>query len=158
MLRYGMQWVMPGKYNQVTYYGRGPVETYIDRDAQPLGIYTQKVSEMYHPYVRPQESGNHTDVRRWAVTDAAGHGLEFIATGKMECSTLPYLPEDLDDGIDKNLHQSHSGDLIERPFSVLQIQQRQFGVGGINSWGTWPLRQYHLNYLDYDFTYIVNPC
>ena len=158
MLRYGMQWVMPGKYNQVTYYGRGPVETYIDRDAQPLGIYTQKVSEMYHPYVRPQESGNHTDVRRWAVTDAAGHGLEFIATGKMECSTLPYLPEDLDDGIDKYLHQSHSGDLIERPFSVLQIQQRQFGVGGINSWGTWPLRQYHLNYLDYDFTYIVSPC
>ncbi|MDY5687531.1 MAG: glycoside hydrolase family 2 TIM barrel-domain containing protein [Bacteroidaceae bacterium] len=158
MLRYGMQWVMPGKYNQVTYYGRGPVETYIDRDAQPLGIYTQKVSEMYHPYVRPQESGNHTDVRRWAVTDAAGHGLEFIATGKMECSTLPYLPEDLDDGIDKYLHQSHSGDLIERPFSVLQIQQRQFGVGGINSWGPWPLRQYHLNYLDYDFTYIVSPC
>ncbi|MDD6606215.1 MAG: glycoside hydrolase family 2 TIM barrel-domain containing protein, partial [Paraprevotella sp.] len=40
MLRYGMQWIMPGKYNQVTYYGRGPVETYIDRDAQPLGIYT----------------------------------------------------------------------------------------------------------------------
>lgn len=158
MFRYGMQWVMPGKYNQVTYYGRGPVETYIDRDAQLLGTYTQKVSEMYHPYVRPQESGNHTDVRRWAVTDAAGHGLQFLATGKMECSTLPYLPQDLDDGNEKNLHQSHSGDLVERPFSVLQIQQRQFGLGGVTSWGTWPIRKYHLNCLDYDFTYIVKPC
>ncbi len=158
MFRYGMQWVMPGKYNQVTYYGRGPIETYIDRDAQQLGIYTQKVSEMYHPYVRPQESGNHTDVRTWAVTDAAGHGLKFLATGKMECSTLPYLPQDLDDGANKNAHQSHSGDLVERPFSVIQVQQRQFGVGGVNSWGTWPIRKYHLNYLDYDFTYIVKPC
>ncbi len=158
MFRYGMQWVMPGRYSQVTYYGRGPVETYIDRDAQPLGIYTQKAADMYHAYVRPQESGNHTDVRTWAVTDAAGHGLQFLATGKMECSTLPYLPQDLDDGPDKNAHQSHSGDLVERPFSVIQVQQRQFGLGGVNSWGTWPIRKYHLNYLDYDFTYIVKPC
>ena len=158
MFRFGMQWVMPGEYDQVTYYGRGPVETYIDRDAQQLGCYTQKVGEMYHPYVRPQESGNHTDVRSWAVTDAAGHGLKFLATGKMECSTLPYLPQDLDDGPDKYAHQSHSGDLVERPFSVLQIQQRQFGLGGVTSWGTWPINKYHLNYLDYDFTYIVKPC
>ena len=158
MFRYGMQWVMPKEYDQVTYYGRGPVETYIDRDAQPLGLYTQQVSEMYHPYVRPQESGNHTDVRTWAVTNAAGHGLEFVATGKMECSALPYLPQDLDDGPEKTAHQSHSGDLVERPFTVLQIQQRQFGVAGVNSWGAWPIRKYHLNYLDYDFTYIVKPC
>ncbi len=158
MFRYGMQWVMPARYSQVTYYGRGPVENYIDRAAQPLGTYTQKVAEMYHPYVRPQESGNHTDVRTWAVTDAAGHGLLFLATGKMECSTLPYLPQDLDDGPNKYAHQSHSGDLVERPFSVIQVQQRQFGVGGVNSWGTWPLRKYQLNYLDYDFTYIVEPC
>lgn len=155
MFRFGMQWVMPSQYNTVTYYGRGPEENYIDRNSQPLGLYTQKVSEMYHPYVRPQESGNHTDVRQWAVVDVAGRGLQFLATGKMECSTIPYLPEDLDDGMNKADAQHHSGDLTPRPFSVLQIQQRQFGVGGVNSWGAWPRGEYHLHTVNQEFTYIV---
>ncbi len=155
MFRFGMQWVMPKEYDRVSYYGRGPIENYIDRNAQRLGVYTQNVADMYHGYVRPQESGNHTDVRTWSVINPAGHGLQFIATGKMECSTLNFLPEDLDSGMDKYASQPHSGDLIPRPFSVLQIQQRQFGVGCVNSWGAWPRREYHLNYLDYDFTYIV---
>ncbi len=155
MFRYGMQWVMPKEYDRVMYYGRGPIENYIDRNAQPLGVYTQSVADMYHPYIRPQESGNHTDVRTWAVVNPAGHGLQFVATGKMECSTLNFLPEDLDDGVEKNDEQRHSGDLVPRPFSVLQIQQRQFGLGGEDSWGAWPRREYHLNCLDYDFTYIV---
>ncbi len=155
IFRFGMQWVMPQAYGKVSYYGRGPVENYVDRNAQPLGLYSQKVSEMYYPYVRPQESGNHTDVREWSVTDEAGRGLRFTATGAMECSTIPYLPEDLDDGVDKNKVQHHSGDLTPRPFSVLQIQQRQYGVGGVNSWGAWPRKEYRLTCRDLDFTYIV---
>lgn len=158
MFRYGMQWVMPAQYSTVTYYGRGPEENYIDRNnSQLLGLYTRDVAEMYHPYVRPQESGNRTDIRQWAILDAAGHGLQFIATGKMECSTLPYLPSDLDSGEDKSMIQMHSGDLTPRPFSVLQIQQRQFGVGGVNSWGAWPRNEYHLHATNLDFTYIVQP-
>ncbi len=156
LFRFGMQWVMPQTYGTVHYYGRGPVENYVDRNAQPIGLYTQKVSDMYYPYVRPQESGNHTDVREWSVTDEAGRGLRFTATGAMECSTLPYLPEDLDDGDDKRTKQSHSGDLTPRPFSVLQIQQRQFGVGGVNSWGAWPRKEYRLDCSNLDFTYIVS--
>ena len=156
LFRFGMQWVLPEDFSSITYYGRGPNENYIDRNhAARIGLYEQKVSDQYWNYIRPQESGNNTDVRYWQLTDKAGHGLRFTATGKMEASTIPYLPEDLDDGPRKEIHQSHSGDLTPRKFNVLQIQQRQFGLGCVNSWGAWPLGEYQLPYADYDFTYIV---
>lgn len=158
LLRYGMQWVMPKEYDVVEFYGRGPNENYIDRNnSELIGFYTQKVADQYWPYIRPQESGNKTDVRYWRVLNAQGKGLEFRATGKMECSALNYLPQDLDDGMDKSVHQSHSGDLTPRNFTVLQIQQRQMGTGCVNSWGAWPRGEYQMPYKDYDFTYIVTP-
>lgn len=158
LLRYGMQWVMPQEYDQVSFYGRGPNENYIDRnDCERIGVYTQKVADQYWGYIRPQESGNKTDIRYWRVLNAAGEGLEFRATGAMECSTIPYLVEDLDDGTDKGQFQHHSGDLIPRNFSVVQVQQRQMGVGCVNSWGAWPRGEYQMPYKDYDFTYVVVP-
>ena len=156
MFRFGMQWVMPRDYQTVNYYGRGPVENYIDRNfGQKLGIYTQKVADQYWGYIRPQESGNKTDVRYWRVLDGAGHGLQFTAVGSMEASALNFLPEDLDDGPRKDARQSHSGDLTPRDFTVVQVQQRQFGVGCVNSWGAWPRNEYQMPWKDYDFTYIV---
>ena len=156
LFRFGMQWVLPGEYNQITYYGYGPHENYIDRKgSQRLGIFTQSVADQYYGYVRPQESGNKTDVRYWTLTNARGEGLTFMATGNMECSTLPYLVEDLDGGPRKNAHQYHSGDLTPRNLSVLQIQARQFGLGCVNSWGAWPRKEYQMPYQDYRFTYIV---
>ena len=157
-LRFGMQWVMPEQYNQVRYYGRGPVENYIDRNhSARLGLYSGPVADQYYPYVRPQESGNHTDVRYFQLLDGQGHGLQFAATAAMEASALPFLPADLDDGHDKGAHQSHSGDLVPRPYSVLQLQSRQFGLGCVNSWGAWPRKEYQTAAAPYDFTYIVTP-
>ena len=156
LFRFGMQWVMPEKYQQITYYGMGPNENYTDRHGfQTLGLYKQKVADQYWPYVRPQESGNKTQIRYWNLTDVSGRGLSFVATGKMECSTLNYTVDDLSSGMEKNWVQMHSGDLTPRPFSVLQIQAQQFGLGCINSWGHWPREEYRMNYQDYDFTYIV---
>ncbi|MCD8305022.1 MAG: DUF4981 domain-containing protein [Prevotellaceae bacterium] len=156
LFRFGMQWVMPEQYGEIKYYGRGPVENYTDRKtSQRIGLYTSKAADEYYPYVRPQESGNHTDVRYWQMTDKKGRGLQFAATGAMEASALCYLPEDLDDGQDKSAIQHHSGDLTPRKLSVVQIQERQFGLGCVNSWGAWPRSEYQLPYQDYDFTYIV---
>ncbi len=158
LLRYGMQWVLPAEYSTVEFYGRGPNENYIDRNnSERIGLYTQQVADQYWGYIRPQESGNKTDVRYWRVLNKQGKGLEFRATGKMECSTLNYLPEDLDSGQDKGATQFHSGDLTPRNFSVVQVQQRQMGVGCVNSWGAWPRGEYLMPYKDYDFTYIVTP-
>ena len=159
MFRYGMQLQMPQAYNSVKYYGRGPVENYCDRhDSEFLGVYEAKVADEYFPYVRPQESGNHTDVRWFRVLDAEGKGLEFYAGVPIEVSALNYLTEDLDDGPvkDKAIGR-HSGDLVERPLTHVHIQQRQMGLGCVNSWGAWPREEYMLPYRDYDFTYVVKP-
>ena len=159
MFRYGMQLQMPQAYNSVKYYGRGPVENYCDRhDSEFLGVYEAKVADEYFPYVRPQESGNHTDVRWFRVLNADGQGLEFYAGAPIEVSALNYLTEDLDDGpVKDKVIGRHSGDLMERPLTQVHVQQRQMGLGCVNSWGAWPREEYMLPYRDYDFTYVIKP-
>ena len=156
--RFGMQLVMPGEFDRIEYYGRGPGENYVDRNTGDfLGHYTQDVSAQYWPYIRPQESGNKTDVRWWSVINAAGKGLKFYGPAPLECSTLNYLTSDLDGGPEKADRQMHSGDLTPRPFSVVHIQGRQMGLGCIDSWGSWPLRQYLIPYADLSFTFVIEP-
>lgn len=158
LMRYGIQLVMPKAYNMLTYYGKGPGENYIDRNnGDRLGVYDAKVADQYWGYVRPQESGNKTEVRYWQVKDENGKGLEFYSFAPMECSTLNYLASDLDDGWDKNAHQSHSGDLTPRDFSVVKLAARQRGLACVNSWGAIPLEQYRMPYQDYSFTYVIRP-
>jgi len=158
LMRYGMQLVMPKAYNMLTYYGKGPGENYIDRNnGDRLGVYDAKVADQYWGYVCPQESGNKTEVRYWQVKDENGKGLEFYSFAPMECSTLNYLASDLDDGWDKNAHQSHSGDLTPRDFSVVKLAARQRGLACVNSWGAIPLEQYRMPYQDYSFTYVIRP-
>lgn len=155
-MRFGMQWVMPAGFDRLRYEGRGPAENYVDRKAsQQMGVYTAAVSDQYYNYVRPQESGNHCDVVWWQLTDADGRGLSFACQDSMECSSLNFLPADLDDGVDKNLHQSHSGDLTPRPYTVTQICQTQMGLGCVDSWGAWPRRQYQMLWCDRTFRYTV---
>lgn len=158
LMRYGMSFVMPKTYEIIDFYGKGPEENYIDRqgDAQ-LGHYIQRVADQYYPYIRPQESGNKTNVRHWTVRSAAGRGLHIRSCAPMECSTLPYLTEDLDGGPMKEAYQLHSGDLHKRPFSVVHVAQRQMGLGCIDSWGSWPLGEYMMPYADYDFTFRIEP-
>jgi beta-galactosidase len=158
MFRYGMQLQMPKQYDRVEYYGRGPHENYCDRNSSEfIGRYKNKVTDEYFPYVRPQESGNHTDVR-WFIVSDGQRGLKFESTGPMECSALPYLVEDLDAGPRKE-HRwgQHSGDLTERPLTQVHIQQHQMGLGCVNSWGAWPEKPYMLPLQTYDFTFAITP-
>lgn len=159
MFRYGMQLQMPKEFDAISYYGRGPVENYIDRNSSEfLGVYGGKVQDEYYPYVRPQESGNHTDVRWFRVMNAQGEGLEFYSNAPMEASALKFLTEDLDDGPSKDKKiDRHSGDLTERPQTQVHIQKRQMGLGCVNSWGAWPRREYMVDYKDYDFTFAIRP-
>ena len=156
LFRYGMQLQMPRQYDQVRYYGRGPHENYCDRHSSEfIGCYEGAVKDEYFPYVRPQESGNHTDVRWFEVTDGQ-RGLRFYSNAPMECSALPYLVEDLDAGaVKEHRWGQHSGDLVERPLTQVHIQQRQMGLGCVNSWGAWPERAYMLPLQPYDFTFAI---
>ena len=159
MFRYGMELQMPEQYDAIEYYGRGPAENYIDRNSSEfIGLYNNKVADEYFPYVRPQESGNHTDVRWFRVKNASGKGLEFYSNSPMETSALNYLTGDLDDGMVKEKKRGrHSGDLVARRLTQVHIQQRQMGLGCVNSWGAWPLADYLLPYQDYDFTFVIKP-
>ena len=158
MFRYGMQLQMPKQYNQVEYYGRGPHENYIDRNSSEfIGHYKNAVANEYFPYVRPQESGNHTDVR-WFIVSDGKRGLKFESNAPMECSALPYLVEDLDAGPRKeHAWGQHSGDLVERPLTQVHIQQRQMGLGCVNSWGAWPEEAYRIPLKAYDFQFRITP-
>jgi beta-galactosidase len=160
MFRYGMQLQMPKQYDMVKYHGRGPIETYADRkDSEFIGTYQGKVSEQYYSYIRPQESGNHTDIRWFSVySQQTGKGLKFCSVAPMECSALNYLVEDLDDGWSKDKTWGrHSGDLIERPLTQVHIQQHQQGLACVNSWGAWPLPQYRIKYKDREFVFVITP-
>ncbi len=159
MFRFGVQLQMPRQYDRIAYYGRGPAENYIDRNSSEfIGYYENKVKDEYFPYVRPQESGNHTDVRWFSVVNSEGKGLRFASNAPMEASALNYLVEDLDDGMHKDKKWGHhSGDLVERPLTQVHLQQRQFGLGCVNSWGAWPRREYCMPYKDYDFTFMISP-
>ena len=159
LFRYGMQLQMPKQYNQVEYYGRGPVENYIDRNnSEFVGVYKNAVQNEYYEYVRPQESGNHTDVRWFSVIDNNGNGLQFYSNAPMEASAIPYTNDQIDDGMYKDKKWGHhSGDLIPAGKTCVHIQQRQFGLGCVNSWGAWPRPEYRLGYGDKDFTFVIKP-
>ncbi len=159
LFRYGMQLQMPKQFDRIEYYGRGPVENYIDRNSSEfIGVYGAQVQNEYFDYVRPQESGNHTDVRWFRVLNADGKGLEFYSNAPMEASAMPYTMDQLDDGMSKDKKWGHhSGDLIPAGKTQVFIQQRQFGLGCVNSWGAWPREEYRLPYKDYDFTFAIKP-
>ena len=159
LFRYGMSIQMPKQYNQVEYYGRGPIETYCDRkDSEFLGVYKNKVNDEYFEYIRPQESGNHVDVRWFSVIDNSGKGLQFYSNAPMEASALPYTNDQIDDGMHKDKAWGrHSGDLIPSGMTTVHVQQKQLGLGCVNSWGAWPRNEYRLPYKDYDFTFAIKP-
>jgi beta-galactosidase len=159
LFRFGMAIQMPKTFNRIQYYGRGPVENYIDRkDSEFLGIYANEVQKEYFDYIRPQESGNHTDVRWFSVLDKDGKGLCFYSNAPMEASALPYTTDQLDDGMRKDKAWGrHSGDLIPSGMTSVHIQQRQIGLACVNSWGAWPRKEYRMPYQDYDFTFAIKP-
>ena len=158
LFRYGMQLQMPAAFSKLEYYGRGPEENYIDRHSSAfIGKYEANVKDEYYPYVRPQESGNHTDIRYFSIFNpTTGKGITFEGYAPMECSAIPYLVEDLDAGIEKeHAWGQHSGDLVEKGLVQLHIQQRQFGLGCIDSWGSSPMEKYRMHYQDRCFSFVI---
>jgi beta-galactosidase len=152
MPRFGNVITLPFELDNYQYYGRGPVENYVDRcDAAMLGIYESKVKDQYVPYLRPQENGNKMDVRWLTLTDDSGFGLKVEGLQPMGATALHNASEDFDPGMTKK-HQ-HINDIYPRNEVVLSIDLFQRGIGGTNSWGQLPLEKYRYNNKDYHFSY-----
>lgn len=156
LFRFGMQLPMPRDFETVEYYGRGPVENYIDRNhCTDLGIYRQSVSEQFYSYIRPQENGTKTDIRWWKTLNSAGSGIKVVSSNPFSASALHYTIESLDEGWSKQ--QGHSSEVEEADLTNLCIDKIQAGLGCENSWGRIARPEYQVPYGDYEFTFILTP-
>jgi beta-galactosidase len=149
MFRFGMQTKVSKEYNKITWYGRGPQETMLDRKTgATVGIYSRTIQEFIHPYVKPQENGNRTDVRWVSLTNEEGNGLLVLDVGgtNLSISAWPYTIEDLESS-------SHNYQLPERDFITFNIDYKQQGVGDSFS----PVnRKYNLRgNKEYSYTFLI---
>lgn len=154
--RFGMRMRLPGQYDNLTYYGRGPWENYSDRkEASFVGIYNDKVeNQFYAGYIRPQESGYKTDVRWLALTNEKGTGLRVDGAQPICFSAINHSVESLDPGLTKK--QQHPTDLVPDKNVYLHIDLAQRGVGGDNSWGALPHDEFRLLGKKYSYTYTLS--
>tara|TARA_R110001592_G_scaffold361272_1_gene671561 strand:- start:2916 stop:6068 length:3153 start_codon:yes stop_codon:yes gene_type:complete len=153
--KFGMELILPRTFENISYYGKGPFENYIDRGySSKVGIYNQTVSDQFYPYIRPQETGNKTGIRWYKLSDNK-IDLNIQSDTLLSITALHYFTEDLDDGLEKK--QSHPEDLKERDATSLKIDHKQMGVGGINSWEELPMEKYSLKEKDYQYQFKVIP-
>ncbi len=156
MFRFGMRMQMPEEFDHIDYYGRGPIENYADRKTSTdIGRYRQLVSEQFHPYVRPQETGTKSDVRWWKQLNVSGNGLAFVSEAPFSASALNYTIESLDDTPQKT--QRHWQEIPQTDYTNLCIDKAQMGLACVNSWGAIPLEKYRLPYGDYEFSFVMTP-
>ena len=156
MFRYGMQMQLPYEMDKSQYYGRGPIENYVDRkDCMRIGIYDADADNQYFPYIRPQESGTKSDIRWWKQTDNTGFGFMVKSCQEFYASALHFDTEELDDGDEKE--QRHSYDLQKSKYTNLFLDVAHAGVGGENSWGAWPLEKYRIPYGSKTFRFMIVP-
>ena len=146
-----MQMAMPGAFNTITWYGRGPHETYWDRKSgAAVGVYSCSIEEQIHGYVRPQENANKTDVRWVALTNAEGAGLMAVGMPLLNASAWPYTMEDLEE-------TTHDYLLPRRDIVTVNLDYQQMGVGGDTSWGALTHPEYTLPAKPYAYRFRLTP-
>lgn len=165
--RIGVRFRLPSEMNNVAYFGRGPEENYIDRNAGvSVDLFRTTADDMYYPYVRPQENGHRTDTRWLTLSDRKGHSLTIYADQTIGFNALRNSIEDFD-GEEATQHdyqwnnrnaeelkhdlstaqnikprQTHINDITPRDFVEVCVDMKQMGVGGFDSWGAIPDAQY----------------
>ncbi len=138
MPEFGVMFKFDADYNQVTWYGMGPEETYVDRcKGAKLGIYKNKVEDNMAKYLVPQECGNKVGVRWATVTDRKGRGMMFVGD-QIEFSALPYTPHEMENAM-------HPYELPQVHYTVVRVSKQQMGIAGDDSWGAKTHSEYLLN-------------
>jgi len=152
--RFGMRMELHQPYENLTYYGRGPFENYIDRYSGAfIGRYEDKVENQFYWYIRPQETGNKTDVRWLTLLDNGGLGVKITGLQPISFSALHFSPEDLDPGLTRKLQ--HTIDIVPQKNIFLHVDLKQRGLGGDNSWGMYPHNEYRLLDKKYTYSYMI---
>jgi beta-galactosidase len=149
--RFGMQMTMADDFEFISWYGRGPHESYWDRRAgAAVGVYSGTVEEQYFEYSEPQETGNKTDVRWVSLTRPDGFGLQAVGLEPLSVSALRYTTEDMEKA-------KHRYEMERRDFVTLNIDYKQTGVGGDDSWGARTHPRYTLDARPYRYAFRLRP-
>lgn len=149
MPEFGVMFKFDADYDNVTWYGMGPAETYCDRcEGAKLGIYKNKVADNMAEYLVPQECGNKVGVRWATITDRKGRGMMFSGE-ELSFSALPYTPHEVENAM-------HSYELPQVHYTVVRVAKQQMGIAGDDSWGAQTLPQYLLKpegKMEFTFTF-----
>lgn len=181
--RLGLRFRVGGSYTHANYYGRGPEENYIDRNwGTDLGYYSSNIADFYFPYVRPQENGHHTDTRFMAIGKgkSGSNGLLFVADDSFGFNAHRNSVDDFDAQESKHRYQfenkrpdedhsdeanrnklrkhTHINDITPRDFVEVNIDHKQQGIGGDDSWGARVYSKYQITAEnDYSWGFSVVP-
>ncbi|MEN8828929.1 MAG: glycoside hydrolase family 2 TIM barrel-domain containing protein [Lentimonas sp.] len=149
--RTGMKWTLAGDLENMQWYGRGPYETYNDRNYELVGLFGGTVDEQWVDYSRPQENGNKTDVRWTRFTDASGNGLQFETLAQPVSVGARHYS-------DATMEASKYSFEMERADSIyFNIDAHQLGIGGNDSWGATALEAYKPRAERYTYSYRLRP-
>jgi len=149
--RLGMQLTLPGEFQSLRWFGRGPHESYEDRlQGARIGWFGGSVDEQFVDYPEPQENGNKTEVRWMTLVDADGIGLRIRGLPLFHFSVRNYRDEDLE-------RYKHGYELPRRPFVTLNVDYRQMGVGGDNSWGARTHPEFRIPAGEYSWSFEISP-
>jgi beta-galactosidase len=166
--RFGMQLTMPGEFQHLSWFGRGPHESYADRKSSaPISWYKSAVKDQIHHYIRPQENANKTDVRWLALKNNDGLGLLAVGDQELNASAWPYKQSDIDFIAGKDGEASASGlvpvtskhgaEVPMRDLVTVNIDHKQMGVGGDTSWGRLVHEQYTIPAKSYQYGFTLVP-
>ena len=164
--RMGMQMQLAKEFENLEWYGRGPLENYWDKKTASLvGLYKGKVKDQYYPYVRPQENGNKSDVRWASLTNTEGLGILVIGDQLLNITAHHTLMEDFESPVrtighiyqGKEVVNRHTCDVKERNLTALNIDYLMMGVGGDDSWGAKTHPEYTIPAKNYSYSFRILP-
>jgi beta-galactosidase len=153
MPRFGNELVVAPGLENITWYGRGPRETMIDRNFERIGVYGSTVDKEWVEYMRPQENGNKTDVRWVKLTNAAGIGLMATGAVPLNVTARHYTKEDME-------HAAYTFQMKRHPETYLNLDLKEMGAGGIDSWSlnAYPTTPYRIpSDQPYSYSYALKP-
>ncbi len=151
--RLGLYFKMPNEFQKIKWLGKGPFENYPDRKAAALvGLYESTIEEQYVPYISPQENGYKTDNRKLTLFAASNYALQITSKDLFGFSTLNYSPEQL---TRKKRGELHTIDLKKENTISVCIDSKMMGIGGVDSWGAFPLEKYQILPKNYSFTIVL---
>jgi beta-galactosidase len=146
-----MQMTLPAGFEQIVWLGPGPQESYGDRKDARVGLYHGQVEQQFcADYTEPGETGNKVDARWAALINNKGIGLLAIGEPLLSINALHYGTEDLNAG-------KHAFELPHREHITLNLDHKQQGVGGDNSWGAWPHEEFLIPCQEYSYGFRLRP-